>query len=64
MTKLEANMQDPKSEKPVRQRELPKKHEPVQQQPANDRPVGGEGVIGDERGQEQPVDKNRALRSN
>jgi hypothetical protein len=30
-------MQDPKSEKPVRQRELPRKHEPVQQQPANDR---------------------------
>jgi hypothetical protein len=57
-------MQDRKSEKPVRQQELPKKDEPVQQQPANDRPVGGEGVIGDERGQEQPVDKNRALRSN
>jgi hypothetical protein len=56
-------MQDPKSEEPVRQRELPKKHEPVQQQPANDRPVGGQGVTEDERGQEQPTDKNRALRS-
>jgi hypothetical protein len=57
-------MQDPKSEKPVRQQELPKKDEPVQHQPANDRPVGGQGVIKDERRQEQPVDKNRALRSN
>jgi hypothetical protein len=57
-------MQDPKSEKPVRQQELPKKDEPVQHQPANDRPVGDQGVIKDERRQEQPVDKNRALRSN
>jgi len=57
-------VQDPKSEKPVRQRELPEKHEPVQQQPANDRPVGGQGVIKDEREQDQPFDKNRALRGN
>jgi hypothetical protein len=57
-------MQDPKSEKPVRQQELPQKDEPVQHQPANDRPVGGQGVIKDERGQEEPVDKNGALRSN
>jgi hypothetical protein len=55
-------VQDPKSEKPVRQRELPEKHEPVQQQPANDRPVGGQGVIKDEREQDQSFDKNRALR--
>jgi len=41
-------MQDPKTEKPV------------QHQPANDRPVGGQGV---ERGEEQPGDKNRALRN-
>jgi hypothetical protein len=54
-------MQDPKSEKPVRQGELPKKHEPVQQQPANDRPVGGQEVLKDERGQEQPANKNRTL---
>jgi hypothetical protein len=57
-------MRDPKSEKPVRQRELPQKHEPVQQQPANDRPVGGQRVIKDKQGQDQPFDKNRALRSN
>jgi hypothetical protein len=56
-------MRDPKSEGPVRQQELPKKHEPVQHQPANDRPVGGQGGIKDERGQEQPADKDRALRS-
>jgi hypothetical protein len=38
-------MHDPKNEKPVRQPELPKKGEPVQPQPANDRPVGGQGVV-------------------
>jgi hypothetical protein len=54
-------MQDPKTEKPVRQQELPKKEEAVQQQPANDRPVGGQGVVRDEWGQEKPADKHRAL---
>jgi hypothetical protein len=54
-------MQHPKTEKPGRQQELPAKDEPVQQQPANDRPVGGQGVVKDERGQEQPADKNRAV---
>ena len=53
-------MQDPKSEKLVRQQELPKKDEPVQHQPANDRPVGGQGITKDERAQEQPADKKRA----
>jgi hypothetical protein len=44
-------MHDPQKEKPVRQREMPKKDEPVQPQPANDRPVGGQGVVKDERAQ-------------
>jgi hypothetical protein len=48
-------MQDPKT--PVRQPELPKKDEPIQKQPANDRPVEGQGIIKDERAQEQPADK-------
>jgi hypothetical protein len=59
-------MPDPKSEEPVRQRELPKTNEPVERQPANDRPVGGQAVgcqgdRKDERGHEQPANKNRAL---
>jgi hypothetical protein len=56
-------MHDAQKEKPVRQREMPKKGEPVQPQPANDRPVGGQGVVKDERAQEQPADKQRALRN-
>jgi hypothetical protein len=56
-------MLDPKKENPVRQPELPKKGEPVQPQPANDRPVGGQAVVKDERAQEQPVDKKRALQN-
>jgi hypothetical protein len=56
-------MQDPKTEKPVRQPELPKTNEPVQHQPANDRPIGGQGVIKNEHAQDQPVDNKRALQS-
>ncbi len=56
-------MHDPKNEKPVRQPELPKKGEPVQPQLANDRPVGGQGVVNDERGQAQPADTKRALQN-
>ena len=56
-------MQDPKTQKPVRQPELPNKNEPVQKQPANDRPVEGQGITKDERAQEQPADKNRALQN-
>ncbi len=48
-------MQDPKKEKPVRQPELPtSKNEPVQTQPANDRPIEGQGI--DERARNQPAD--------
>jgi hypothetical protein len=54
-------MQDPKTQKPVRQPELPKKGEPVQKQPANDRPIEGQGICQDERAEEQPADKKRAL---
>jgi hypothetical protein len=60
---MELNMQDPKTEEPVRQQELPKKDEPVQRQPANARLVGGQGVVKDERAQEQPSDKKRALQN-
>jgi hypothetical protein len=57
-------MQYPKTQRPVRQSELPKKGEPVQkQQPANDRPIEGQGVTKDERAQEQPADKKRALQN-
>jgi hypothetical protein len=56
-------MPDPKNEKPVRQPEMPTKGEPVQPQPANDRPVGGHGVVKDERAQERPADKERALQN-
>jgi hypothetical protein len=56
-------MQDPKTEKPVRQPELPNKNEPVQKQPANDRPVEGQGFTKDERAQDQPADKKRALQN-
>jgi hypothetical protein len=59
----ESNMQDPKEQKPARQPELPKKKEPVQKQPANDRPVQGQGVTKDERAQEQPADKRRAMQN-
>jgi hypothetical protein len=48
-------MQDPKTEKPVRQPELPNKNEPVQKQPANDRPIEGEGRWA----QEQPDERKR-----
>jgi hypothetical protein len=40
---------------------LPNKNEPVQKQPANDRPVEGQGTTKDEREQEQPADNKRAL---
>ena len=63
-------MNDPKNEPPVRQREMPaSKDEPVQRQPANDRPIEGaktktadksQGIVKDERAQEQPADKRRA----
>jgi hypothetical protein len=56
-------MQDPKTQKPVRQTELPNKNEPVQKQPANDRPIGGQGITKDERAQEQPADNKRALQN-
>jgi hypothetical protein len=56
-------MQDPKKQKPVRQRELPKKKEVVQKQSANDRPVEGQGVTKDERAQEQPADERRAVQN-
>jgi hypothetical protein len=56
-------MQDPKTEKPVRQPELPNKNEPVQKQPANDRPIEGQGIAKDEQAQEQPADKKRALQN-
>jgi hypothetical protein len=56
-------MDDPKKEKPVRQREMPKKGELVQPQPANARPVGGQGVVKDEPAQEQPADKKWALQN-
>jgi hypothetical protein len=56
-------MHDPKKENPVRQPELPKKGEPVQPQPANDRPVGGQGVVKDKRAQQQPADKKRVLQN-
>jgi hypothetical protein len=42
---------------------LPNKNEPVQKQPANDRAVEGQGIIKDERAQEQPADKKRALQN-
>jgi hypothetical protein len=38
-------------------------NEPVQKQPANDRPVEGHGIRKDERAQEQPADKKRALQN-
>ncbi len=56
-------MHDPKNEKRVRQPELPKEGEPVQRQPANDRPVGGQAVVKDERGRKQPADTKRALQN-
>ncbi len=59
----EPTMQYPKTQRPVRQPELPKKGEPMQKQPANDRPIEGQGVTKDERAQEQPADKNRALQN-
>lgn len=63
-------MKDPKKEPPIREREMPKfKHEPVEQQPANNRAIEGDGTRGDksqgvfkdERGQDQPADRKRAL---
>jgi hypothetical protein len=54
-------MQDPKTKKPVRQPELPDKNEPVQKQPANDRPVEGQGITQEERAQGQPADNKRGL---
>jgi hypothetical protein len=59
----ESDMQDPKTQKPVRQPELPNKNEPVQKQPANYRPVEGQGITKDERAQEQPANKKRAMQS-
>jgi hypothetical protein len=56
-------MRDPKTQEPVRQPELPNKNEPVQRQPANDRPVEGQGIATDERAPEQPADKKRALQN-
>ena len=56
-------MQDPKTEKPVRQPELPNKKEPVQKQSANDRPIEGQDIAKDEQAQEQPADKKRALQN-
>jgi hypothetical protein len=61
--KKEPIMQYSKMQRPVRQPELPKKGEPVQKQPANDRPIEGQGVTKDERAQEQPADKKRALQN-
>jgi hypothetical protein len=60
-TRPSAGMQDPKTQRSVRQPELPKKGEPVQKQPANNRPIEGQGITKDERAQE-PADKKRALR--
>ncbi len=54
-------MQDPQTQKPVRQAELPDKNEPVQRQPANDRPVEGQGITKNDRAQEQPASNKRAL---
>jgi hypothetical protein len=42
---------------------MPKKGELVQPQPANARPVGGQGVVKDEPAQEQPADKKWALQN-
>jgi len=56
----EPTMQYSKTQRPVRQPELPKEGEPVQRQPANNRPVEGQGVAKDKRPQEQPADKKRA----
>ena len=55
-------MQDPTTEKPVRQQELPSKNEPVQKQPANDRPVEGQGITEDQWAQERPTDRNERCR--
>ena len=54
--------QDPKTQKPVKQPELLDKNEPVQKQPANDRPVEGQGITQDERAQGQ-ADHKRALQN-
>jgi hypothetical protein len=60
----ESDVQDPKKEKPVRQPELPtSKNEPVQKQPANDRPVEGQGITKDERAQDQPADRRRSVQN-
>jgi hypothetical protein len=56
-------MQDPKTQKPVRQPELPNKNDPVQKQPANDRPIEGEGIIKDGWAQEQPDGRKRQLQN-
>jgi len=63
LAKKESNMQDPKKQNPVRQPELPNKSDPVQEQPANARPVEGQGVTKDERAQEQPADDRRAVQN-
>jgi hypothetical protein len=56
-------MQDPKTQKPLRQPELPHKNEPVQKQLANERPLEGQGITQDERAQGQPEDHKRALQN-
>jgi hypothetical protein len=49
-------MQDPKTQKPVRQPELPNnRNEEVQKQPANERPIEGQRI--------QPGDNQRALQN-
>ena len=56
-------MQDPKTERPVRQPEVPHKNGPVQKQPANDRPVEGEAISRDELAQGQPAVHKRVLQN-